>query len=208
MSRGKALPKEGRDKRMSGTVEKPVFFRDRAIWRGWLKKNHSKAREVWILTYKVHTGRKCLSYQEALEEALCWGWIDSRMRTIDREKHLWRFAPRRATSIWSLINRTKAERLIAEGRMTPHGMAKIEEAKKSGEWDKATRPSRPPRMPRDLKEALMKDCKAWKNFQALARSYRTQFIWWVCTARREETRQRRIAEVVARARQNKKSYLG
>ncbi len=193
---------------MKGTIDRPIFFKDRSSWRRWLEKNHNKASEVWILTYKVHTGRKCVSYQEALEEALCWGWIDSRMRTVDAEKHLWRFAPRRPKSIWSLTNRTKAEKLIAEGRMTPHGMAKIEAAKNSGEWAKAIAPSKPPRMPKDLKDALMKDGKAWKNFQALAKSYQTQFIWWVTFAKREDTRKKRIAEVVIRAGQNKKSYLG
>ena len=192
---------------MIGTLGKPAFFRDRDAWRRWLERNHDRVNEIWILTYKVHTGRKCLSYQDALDEALCWGWIDSRVRTIDAERHLWRFAQRRPRSIWSLKNRTRAEKLIEEGRMTIHGMKKIEAAKKSGEWEKAIAPSRPPRMPKDLKEALMKDEKAWKNFQAFAKSYKTQYLYWIMTAKREETRKKRIEEVVRRSRQNKRSYL-
>lgn len=184
-----------------------VFFRDRMAWHRWLEENHDKATEVWILTFKTHTGKKCLRYPEALEEALCFGWIDSRLRRIDDERHLWRFAPRRPQSIWSLSNRTRAERLMKEGRMTPHGLKKIEAAKRSGKWDRALTPRRPPRMSKELREALRKNGKAWKNFQAFANSYKTNYIYWVSAARTEETRKKRIRVVVDRAEKNLKAFM-
>lgn len=185
----------------------PVFFKDRGGWRRWLRANHDKRSEIWILTYKVHTGKKCLLYEEALEEALCYGWIDSRMRRIDDEKHMWRFAPRKLGSIWSLKNRRTVERLIREGRMTVHGLEKVEAAKKNGQWDKAIAPSIPPRMPKEMRDALVENPRAWKNFQAFAKSYRTTYIYWVLAAKRPETRTRRIRLVVDRAEKNLRAYL-
>ena len=188
--------------------EKPVFFRDRRAWRSWLSKNHDKQSEIWILTFKKHTGKKCLNYEEALEEAICYGWIDSRLRRIDDERHMWRFAPRKPKSVWSTSNRRRAERLIKEKRMTTHGMAKIEAAKENGMWERTVTPSKPPSVPRDLKEALKRDGVAWENFRNFARSYRSTYINWVISAKREETRKRRIEEVVARARQDMKQFMG
>jgi uncharacterized protein YdeI (YjbR/CyaY-like superfamily) len=115
--------------------------------------------------------------------------------------------PRRPGSIWSLKNRTAAERLIKEGRMTVHGLEKIEAGKRSGEWAKAISPSTPPRMPKEMKEALMKNEKAWKNFQAFAKSYRTTYIYWISSAKRDETRKKRIGAVVERAAKNLKMYM-
>ena len=188
--------------------QEPVFFKDRAEWRRWLQRNHDKSSEIWILTYKRHTGRQCLSYEDALEEAIRYGWIDSRMRRIDDEKHTWRFAPRKLNSIWSQGNRKRAEELIRKGRMAAPGMAKVDAAKKSGEWDRAYAPSKPPRMPTDLRDALMKDGLAWRNFQGFAKSYRTTYLHWVLAAKREDTRRKRIREVVRRARRNIKFYMG
>ncbi len=185
----------------------PIFFEDRGAWRRWLKKNHDKSSEVWILAFKRHLGRQSVSYEEALEEAICYGWIDSRLRRIDDERHAWRFAPRRPDSIWSLSNRRRAERLIKEGRMTARGMARVEDAKRSGNWDKAYRPSAPPRIPKDLKDALTQDELAWGNFQALAKTYRHAYIHWVASAKREETRRKRIREVVKRVRRNVKHFM-
>jgi uncharacterized protein YdeI (YjbR/CyaY-like superfamily) len=186
----------------------PVFFKDRSTWRRWLEKNHDKASEIWVLAYKKRLGKTCIDYEEALEEAICYGWIDCRMRRIDDEKHMWRFAPRRPNSIWSLKNRKTTERLIEEGRMTEHGMAKVEAAKMSGMWDKAYVPSRPPRLPKDLKDALKEDDVAWMNFQAFANSYRNTYIHWVISAKRDETRSKRIKEVVRMAKLDKKSIMG
>lgn len=185
----------------------PVFFKDRAAWRAWLDKYHDKRSEIWVLAYKRNSGTKCMSYVEALEGALCYGWIDSRMRRIDDEKHMWRFAPRKPNSIWSLSNRKRAEQLIREGRMAAAGLAKINAARKTGEWQRAYIASKPPRMPKELKEALMEDALAWKNFRKFAKSYRTMYIRWVLDARTESTRNKRIREVVRRARINRKPFV-
>ena len=193
---------------MANMLHDPVLFKNRNEWRKWLQKNYDKSSEIWILAFKRHTGKTSISYEEALEEAICYGWIDSRMRRIDDERHMWRFAPRKPNSIWSLSNRARAERLIREGRMTSAGMEKIMAAKKSGKWDTAYAPSKPPRLPRDLKEALMKNRKAWTNFQAFAKSYRTTYIYWVTAAKREDTRKKRIEQVVEKAAQNLKFYMG
>jgi uncharacterized protein YdeI (YjbR/CyaY-like superfamily) len=187
--------------------DEPAFFRDANEWRRWLEKNHDTSSEIWVLAFKKHTGVQCVSYEEALEEALCYGWIDSRLRRIDDARHTWRFAPRKPDSIWSLSNKKRVERLIKEGRMTAHGMAKVRAAKRSGMWEKAYAPRKPARIPKDLKDALAADEVAWRNFQAFAKSYRHTYIHWVLSAKKEETRIRRIKEVVRRARENIKSIL-
>jgi len=185
-----------------------VFFEDRTAWRKWLEMNHDKVSEIWIVTFKTHIKRRCVRYEEALEEALCYGWIDSRLSRIDDKRHMWRFAPRRPKSIWSKSNRRRAEKLFEEGRMATPGVKKVEAAKKSGEWDKAFSLSRPPRMPKELKVALIKNKEAWRNFQAFAKSYRTTYIYWVSAAKREGTRKKRIDEVVRRAERNIKQLIG
>ncbi len=186
----------------------PQFFKNRESWRKWLRKNHDKRSEIWILAFKRHVGVGCLSYTEALEEALCYGWIDCGLKRIDDERYKLRFTPRRQKSIWSTRNRSIAERLIEEGKMTSHGMAKIKAAKRSGAWNRTVRPSKVPRIPKDLKDALMENDSAWRNFQAFARSYRHAYIGWVTSAKRPETRKKRIREVVKRAEQNTKQVMG
>lgn len=185
-------------------TEEPRFFKDRAEWRRWLQKNHLKSAEIWVITYKKHTGKKCLSYEDALEEAMIHGWIDSRLRRIDDERHMWRFVPRKPNSIWSLSNRRRAERLIEEGKMTASGLATVEAGKRSGQWDKAIAPSKPPRIPSDLKQALIKDGPAWDYFRGFAKSYRTQYLYWILTAKTGKTRSKRIKQVVSWAHDNKK----
>lgn len=188
-------------------THEPEFFKDRGAWRKWLAKNHDRTSEIWVLGYKKHAGVECISYEEALQEALCYGWIDSRLKRIDDERHMWRFAPRKPNSIWSMSNKRRVEQLINEGRMTAHGTAKVEAAKTSGMWDKAYTIREPPRLPKDLKDALREDELAWKNFQAFASSYRHTYIHWVTSAKRDETRRKRIKEVVNRARKNIKTIM-
>ncbi len=143
-------------------MQKPIFFKDRAEFRSWLKSNQIKDH-AWLLFYKKRLN-KGMSYEEAVEEALCFGWIDGILRSIDKEKHMIRFTERKKNSVWSLINRKKAEAMIEQGKMTAAGLAKIEEAKNSGLWQSAYTNKKKERMPADLKKALMKNKKAWKNF--------------------------------------------
>src|SRR3972149_6842154 len=118
-------------------VEDALYFPNRPAWQKWLEKHHDKEKDVWLLRYKKDSGKPSVSYEDALEEALCFGWIDGKVKGIDNEKSGLRFSPRKAKSRWSKTNKDKAERLIREGRMTPAGLAKIEEAKKGGVWDSA-----------------------------------------------------------------------
>ena len=105
-------------------------------WRDWLEKNHNVAKEVWLLLYKKHTGKPSIPYENAVEQALCFGWIDSIVRRIDDEKHAQKYTPRRKRSIWSELNKTRANRMMKQGLMTEAGLAKIRQAKENGEWFK------------------------------------------------------------------------
>lgn len=185
-------------------ITNALYFPNRREWRRWLAQNHDKETEAWVLRYKKNSGKPSVSYEEALEEALCFGWIDGRMRGVDSEKSAVRFSPRKAKSRWSKVNKDKAEKLIEQGKMVPAGLAKIEEAKKGSNWDNAYSTRMIEGIPPDLEEALSANQEAWKNFQRFATGYRNTYIYWVNDAKTSETRKRRIAEVVARSAINKK----
>ena len=129
-------------------------FRDREEWRRWLQENHSTKKEVWIIIEKKRSDRKGLKYREAVEEAICYGWIDSKMQSIDPMRFRQRFSPRRKNSIWSKSNKEKAEKMIQAGKMTQAGFVKISEAKRNGKWDAAYSSEMGSRIPRDLTKAL------------------------------------------------------
>lgn len=185
-------------------IDKALYFSDSREWRKWLEKNHDKEKGVWLIHYRKDTGKRNLSYNEALEEALCFGWIDSRLKKVDAERFVLKFSPRKADSIWSQVNKEKAEQLIKSGRMTDAGLAKIEEAKKNGSWDRAYTNRVRNEIPPDLEKALREDKTAWNNFQHFANSYRNTYIFWLNEAKTEETRKRRIAEIVKRSVLNRK----
>jgi uncharacterized protein YdeI (YjbR/CyaY-like superfamily) len=179
-------------------AEKQIHFTSRDDWRSWLEENHATEKEIWLIHYKKHTGKPTISYEEAVEEALCFGWIDGVLRRLDDDRYILRYSPRKNKSIWAESNKERAERMIKQGRMTEAGLAKIREAKKNGEWYKVISTKIPP----DLKEALAGNSKALKNFESLAPSRQKQLVWWVTSAKRDETRQRRIKETVSIAEQN------
>jgi uncharacterized protein YdeI (YjbR/CyaY-like superfamily) len=181
-----------------------LYFRDKKQWSAWLEKNHSISSGVLLIFYKKHTGKKGISYVEALEEAIRFGWIDSTLRRIDDEKHSINFTPRKHSSVWSKKNKDTAERMIKEDRMAPAGYAAIEEAKKRGLWEAAYTNKTKERMPSDLKKALLRDNKAWSNFNEFANTYRNMYIGWVKNAKTEETRKKRINDVVNRSLIKKK----
>jgi uncharacterized protein YdeI (YjbR/CyaY-like superfamily) len=184
--------------------QKALPLTNRNEWRKWLAKNHDRENEIWLVFYKRHTGKPCLPYPEALEEALCFGWIDGKLKRIDDEKHAIRFCPRRPKSVWSKNNRQTAQRLIREGRMTPAGRGKIAEAKKNGNWSAAYRSREKVPLPEDLKKSLQADKQAWRNFNNFANSYQTMYIWWISAAKRPQARTKRIERVVARSARNTK----
>ena len=182
-------------------ITNPKYFKSRYEFRKWLEKNHAKKSELWLLFYKVKTGKKCVRYAEAVEEAICFGWIDGILKRIDDEKHAQRFTPRNPKSIWSKVNKERAKRMISEGKMTDAGLIKINEAKKSGWWKNAyTTTRRDYEMSADMKKVLMSDRTAWKNFQNFSKSSQNLYIFWVNYAKRDETKKKRIQLVLERSK--------
>ncbi len=171
-------------------------FQGREDWRAWLAENHAAAQEIWLIIRKKHTDKAGLTYIEALEEALCFGWIDGILKRIDDEKHTIRFTPRRRNSIWSEQNKRRVAKLIQAGRMTEAGLAKIKEAKANGQWEKAAAREDVTLVPPELTAALAGNAQAQASFEKLAPSYRKQFIYWISTAKREETREKRIKTTI------------
>ena len=169
---------------------------DKEEWRAWLEKHHSAKNEIWLLFYKQHTGKPCVSYHDAVDEALCFGWIDSIVKRVDDERYLRKFTPRRSSSVWSEVNKRRVERLIREERMTETGLTRVREAKESGEWFKGRAREKVLEVPAFLEEALAANKKALENFNGLAPSYRRNMVGWVSSARKEETRRKRLAEVI------------
>jgi uncharacterized protein YdeI (YjbR/CyaY-like superfamily) len=185
----------------------PLDFRNTTEWRKWLRCNHAKSQGEWVYMYKK-AARDGLRYHDALDEALCFGWIDGQIHAVDEEKFRQRWTPRRPGSVWSQVNKTKVKRLIAEGRITAAGLAAVKEARRTGKWQTAYTNRREDRVPADLAKALRAEPEAWRNFEGLAQTYRNMYAGWVRDAKRAETRQRRIAAVVRRALRNLKPGMG
>jgi uncharacterized protein YdeI (YjbR/CyaY-like superfamily) len=185
-------------------AEAARYFENSRQWRGWLEQNHDREPEAWLLFYKKASGKPSMTVAEATEAALCYGWIDGKLQSLGAESFRLRYTPRQPGSLWSRINKDKAERLMAEGRMAPAGLAAVEAAKKNGRWAAAYSSRRQEKMPDDLAAALAGDETARANFSGFANSYRNTYIGWVNDAKTAPTRQRRIAEVVRRAALNKK----
>jgi len=185
-------------------ITKKLQLINRDDWRSWLEENHTSQKEIWLVFFKKHTGKPSLSYDDAVEEALCFGWIDGIMKRIDDEKHAIRYSPRKNKSVWSKSNKKRVERMIKQGRMTEAGLAKVKAAKESGEWHNTTLREDLMEIPHDLKKALATNKQAHENFNNLAPSYKKQFIYWITDAKKEETRQKRIKETVRLAAENKK----
>jgi uncharacterized protein YdeI (YjbR/CyaY-like superfamily) len=177
-----------------------LSFEDKGQFRAWLELNHSRSGGIWLVLHRKEVAEGRLTHFEALDEALCFGWIDSQLRKLDEHRFILRFSPRRPNSLWSENNKERALRMMRAGRMTEHGLKKIKEARRNGRWSKAYRLKRKRAVPADLERALQKDRAAWAYFKGLATGYQNQYIYWVEDAKREETRKRRIAAVVKRAR--------
>ena len=180
-----------------------LYIHERAAWRTWLKENHAREREVWLVYYKKHTNRPRIPYDDAVEEALCFGWIDSTVRRVDDDSYLQKFTPRKSKSNWCESNVKRARKLIAEGLMTKAGLDAIGEGALDVEF--APRPkSKDTEVPRFVSDALKKTPKAWENFNALAPSYRREYVNWITEAKRDETRERRLREAARLLSENKK----
>jgi uncharacterized protein YdeI (YjbR/CyaY-like superfamily) len=168
--------------------------KSRAAWRAWLEKNHASATGIWLVYAKKHTGIPSLTYNDAVEEALCFGWIDSLVHPIDDSLYKQIFTPRKPKSAWSPLNKTRVERLIASRQMTAVGMKMIDLAKSNGQWD-AHAKTEALDVPPELKKALNANAAAKKNWPTYTESQRKAFLRMV-DAKRPETRARRVAQVV------------
>jgi uncharacterized protein YdeI (YjbR/CyaY-like superfamily) len=173
------------------------LFKNQAAWHAWLEKNHEDPDGIWLHFAKKGAGAVTVTYDEALETALCFGWIDGQLRTHDDETFVRKFTPRRARSIWSKVNRAKAERLINSGRMKPAGLRAIDRAREGGEWDGAYDSSRTANVSPEFQKALDKSKRASAFFAKLDSANRYAVLWRVQTARSAELRAKRIAEIIA-----------
>jgi uncharacterized protein YdeI (YjbR/CyaY-like superfamily) len=174
----------------------------RDAWRAWLAEHHASETEIWLIFHKKHSGQPRVSYDDAVEEALCFGWVDSIVKRIDDDKYAQKFSPRRDWTKWSESNKKRMLQLIADGRMTKAGTAQLDLAVLRE--PPPAKPSKDAPLPRFVKQALMASPKAWEFFQGLAPSYRRDYLAWIMDAKKEETRQRRLREAVSLLEQNKK----
>jgi uncharacterized protein YdeI (YjbR/CyaY-like superfamily) len=164
-------------------------------WREWLSANHDRKDGVWLVFHKKRQGGD-LEYEAAIEEALCYGWIDSLIKKLHEDRYARKFTPRKPGSKWSALNKLRVERLIASGRMRPQGQATIDAAQTDGSWEKPDRPPIIEEVPPEFQKALKQSPRACAFFESLAPSHRKHYLLWIGTAKRPETRQKRIAEAI------------
>jgi uncharacterized protein YdeI (YjbR/CyaY-like superfamily) len=184
--------------RTSTARQAPVLaFASARAWEAWLAKHHSESTAVWLRISKKASSTKSVTYAEALDVALCYGWIDSQKKPLDDLAWLQKFGPRRARGGWSRINTTKAERLLAAGRMKPAGLAEVTAAKKDGRWQRAYDSPSASAVPADFLEALAKDEKARAFFETLNKANTYAIAYRLQTAKKPETREKRLRELLA-----------
>jgi uncharacterized protein YdeI (YjbR/CyaY-like superfamily) len=175
-------------------IGKTLYVKNRREWRAWLTKHHKTAREIWLIYYKKESGKARIPYNDAVEEALCYGWIDSLLKPIDGKKYAQRYSRRKKTSRLSDMNRERVRRLIRSGRMTQAGLAAIEHTGKGSA-----------RLPADILARLKRDAATWKNFQRFPASYKRIRIGWIHAARhRREVFEQRLRYFLKMTAQNKR----
>jgi uncharacterized protein YdeI (YjbR/CyaY-like superfamily) len=184
--------------------KKAVSAAYRGEWRDWLNKNHLTESKVWLIIYHKKSGIPTVKIDEAMEEALCFGWIDSKAKKRDHQSFYLSFSPRNPKSNWSNINKERAERMIRQGLMTPAGQKMIDLAKQTGTWD-ALKDVINLILPEDLQKLFEMNQTALKNFNAFSPSYRRMVLEWLRQAKRPETRQKRIEKIVETAEKNNKT---
>jgi len=181
---------------------KTFYAKNRREWRAWLSRHHKTAPEIWLIYYKRNSGRPRTPYNDAVEEALCYGWIDSILKPIDADRYAQRFSPRRPTSRLLAMNRERVRRLIASGRMTRAGLKRIEHV-----FDprRDTKPKLKWEIPSDILRRLQRDAAAWKNFQRFPASYKRIRVGWIAAARpRKEAFEQRLRYFIRMTARNKR----
>jgi len=179
---------------------KTLHLTDRSEWRKWLEEHHNKEREIWLVYYKRHTCKPRIPYDDAVEEAICFGWIDSIIKRIDENTYCQKFTPRRKKSRWSLINIERARKMIERGKMTSHGLELFEQTTKNPSL--IIKEEKKPvfiKIPEDLNKKLHTGGDAFRHFMSFPAGYRTMCIRWINNAKKASTRERRISEVADKA---------
>jgi uncharacterized protein YdeI (YjbR/CyaY-like superfamily) len=175
---------------------------NRQEWREWLERNYQSAIGVWLVYYKVKSGKPSIRYSEAVKEALCFGWIDSKVKSLDEESYMQIFTPRKPKSVWSKLNKQYIQELIEQGLMTEAGLAKIVAAKQDGSWTTLDA-IEALMIPDDLQQALAANAIASRYFAGLSNSTKKNILSWIASAKRPETRLRRIEQTIDAVAQNK-----
>jgi len=187
---------------------KKVNAENRNEWRDWLSANHDKENEIWLVFNKKGSGIESIRYEDSVEEALCFGWIDSLIKKIDDKQYVRKFTPRKENSKWSELNIKRVDKVIKSGLMSRHGMRLVEAAMKNGNWDN---PVKKPVLEFKLQSAFINalelNLKAKETFEKLAPTYQKQYIGWIEVAKREETREKMIKESISLLEQGKKLGL-
>lgn len=186
---------------MTSLPKNATHPKSRAAWRQWLEENHTRAEGVWLVSYKKATGKPRIEYEALVEEAICFGWIDSKVNKLDEERSLLWFAPRKRKTGWSRPNKERVERLLAAGLMLPAGLAKVEQAKVDGSWNSLDRVEEL-EVPAELRVALDSLPGAADCFAAFPRSVKRSILEWILVAKKPETRAKRIDETARLASQN------
>ncbi len=173
-----------------------LAFSDRTDWRSWLRRHHTTKTETWLVIRKKHAPLPGLSLDEAVEEALCFGWIDGKLHTRNSQSYLLRFSPRRPDSVWSLRNIRRVGQLQRRGAMTEAGLRAVRNARENGQWQSAIEREDPGTIPPDLASALRRKKGATAAYRELPDSQKKQYLYWLQSAKRDATRRKRIIEIV------------
>jgi uncharacterized protein YdeI (YjbR/CyaY-like superfamily) len=187
-----------------------LYFETRDKWRAWLSENHDKSKGIWLLFYKKESGKPSLTYEETVEEALCFGWIDGIIKNLDEKRYVRKIMPRTNPFKWSATNRKRVERLIESGLMTEIGLSKIGDYSKTGKliWpeDSIVHPPLVSFTP-EMVELLKQNPVAFSNYNKLSASHQKRYILWIMSAKQEDTRKKRMKEAIPLLEKNHKNLL-
>jgi len=185
-----------RDTQCFGAEMKTLYIEDRSKWRAWLEANSQEATEVWLLFYKKQTGRPAIDYAAAVEEAICFGWIDGKLKNLDQLRFARLFTPRKPNGTWSSINLERARKMIDVGKMTAAGLKVFD--------PRSQTPALPTQLPVPLEEQFRKSETAWENFSRFPPFYRRMTIGWVASAKQQTTQLRRLQQLISKSAANER----
>jgi uncharacterized protein YdeI (YjbR/CyaY-like superfamily) len=196
------------DKNKAGKADLPVLpFVSQAHWELWLEQNHQVSKGIWLQMFKKGSGIASVNYPEALDVALCYGWIDGQLKSIDELSYMQRFTPRRPKSIWSKRNIEHIARLTGEGRMKPAGIREAEAAKADGRWEVAYAGQATMTLPADFQNELLRNNKALAFYESLSKTNKYAISWRIQTAKRPETREKRMKEILEMLEREEKFHI-